>query len=91
MQKLKDNRLYNFLTNFKWIDTKQYAVLKNATHALDKVIAKIYNNLKWNKAIVASFIVLNKGFDTVKHQILFNQFKNEGIISLLLELLMIYQ
>lgn len=91
-EKAIHGRLLKFLNKHKILNINQFGFQKgiNTSNAMDKVLHEIYSSINKNKAVVATFIDLQKAFDTVDHKLLFTKLEKYGIRGLALRLLKSY-
>ena len=81
MKNLMYKRLYSFITHNKVIYPLQFGFQENHSidHALISMSEAIRNTLDNRKYGCGIFIVLQKAFDTVNHDILINKLEHYGI------------
>ena len=82
LEKLMYNRLDSFLHKHKIFYKYQFGFfLQNhaTTNALTEVTDYIYKSLDEGNYVVGIYIDLKKGFDTIRHDILFNKIQRYGI------------
>ena len=90
-ERLVFNRLIKFLNDKSIISDKQFGFLKDigTKDALAYVSKQIYEKLNKPTPILATFLDLEKAFDTVNHNILFKKLSRYGIRGTSLDLLKI--
>ena len=81
LERIMYNRIYNYLTEHKFIYDKQFGFQKNTAteHAILQLAENISSSFDNGEFTIGIFIDLSKAFDTVDHNLLLQKLKYYGI------------